>query len=124
MNVKFVTGNVGRDPEIQFTTNGSKVAKFSIAARAGFGKDAPTEWNECVVWGKLADVVEQYVAKGSKIAVVGRVEFDQWTDKNTGEARTRAKLNVQELELLGSRQDADHQQQQSQEPAKPAGMPF
>ena len=90
MNVMFLIGNVGRDPEIRTTTGGSKVATFSIATTERWkDKDGErqerTTWHNCVVWGPLVNVVEDYVHKGSKIAVQGRMEVRKYTNSNDEE---------------------------------------
>jgi single-strand DNA-binding protein len=104
MNVMFLIGNVGRDPEIRTTTGGSKVATFSIATTERWkDKDGErqerTTWHNCVVWGPLVNVVEDYVHKGSKIAVQGRMEVRKYTNSND-EERTAHETVVANLELL------------------------
>ena len=110
MNVMFLIGNVGRDPEIRTTTGGSKVAAFSIATterwkdKAGERQERTT-WHNCVVWGPLVNVVEDYVHKGSKIAVQGRMEVRKYTNSND-EERTVHECIVQNLELLSPKRES------------------
>ena len=110
MNVMFLIGNVGRDPEIRTTTGGSKVATFSIATterwkdKAGERQERTT-WHNCVVWGPLVKVVEDYVHKGSKIAVQGRMEVRKYTNSND-EERTAHECIVQNLELLSPKRES------------------
>jgi single-strand DNA-binding protein len=112
MNVMFLIGNVGRDPEIRTTTGGSKVATFSIATTERWkDKDGErqerTTWHNCVAWGPLTNVIEDYVHKGSKIAVVGRMEVRKYT-KSNDEERTAHECIVQTLELLSPRKGHDN----------------
>jgi single-strand DNA-binding protein len=125
MNVMFLIGNVGRDPEIRTTTGGSKVATFSIATTERWkDKDGErqerTTWHNCVVWGLLVKVVEDYVHKGSKIAVLGRMEVRKYTNSND-EERTAHECIVQNLELLSPKReshDNDDDRSRRRRPAK------
>lgn len=105
MNIIFLIGNVGKDPEIRSTNSGSQVANFSLATTERWRnkdgeKQEKTNWHDCVVWGSLTKVVEDWVEKGSKIAVVGRLEKRSWED-NDGNKRWATEVNVDRLELLG-----------------------
>jgi single-strand DNA-binding protein len=98
-------GNVGKDPEIRSTAN-SKVASLSIACtekwkdKSGESKEK-TEWVRCTVWGGLADVVEKYVRKGSKLYVAGRMETREY--EKDGVKRYATEINVNTLKMLDSR---------------------
>src|SRR4051812_39891070 len=91
LNRATLIGNLGSDPEVRSTSNGGKVANFSIATtrqwtgQAG-DKQEKTEWHRIVAWdnakgAKLASLIEQYVKKGDKLYVDGRIEYREWTDK-------------------------------------------
>ena len=86
-NEAVIIGYVGRDPEVRTTQNGDKCANLSIATterwkdRSGESKEK-TEWHRVVVWGNLADVVDQYVHKGSLLAVRGKIQTRKWTDQS------------------------------------------
>jgi single-strand DNA-binding protein len=112
LNRVTLIGNVGGDPEIRTTSNGGKVASFSLATtrqwtgQAG-DKQEKTEWHKIVAWdnargAKLANVVEQYVKKGDKLYVEGRVEYRQWQDKEN-QTRYATDINANEIILLGGR---------------------
>jgi len=103
-------GNLGNDPEIRTTANGSKVATFSLATSRQWNsatgeKQEKTEWHRCVVWNTkgtgLADVVERYCKKGDKLYVEGRIEYRQWQDKEN-QTRYTTEINVRDLLMLGS----------------------
>ena len=111
LNKVQLIGNLGSDPEIRSTPNGSRVAQFSLATSrtwndASGTKQEKTEWHRCVVWNtktsQLADIVERYVKKGDKIYVEGRIEYRQWQDKD-GQTRYSTEINVRELLLIGGR---------------------
>lgn len=112
LNKASLIGNVGQDPEIRTTNNGSRVATFSLATSRSWSgpsgdKQEKTEWHKCVVWNAqrgsgLADVVEKYVRKGEKLYVEGRIEYRQFQDKE-GQTRYVTEINVRELMLLGGR---------------------
>lgn len=112
LNKASLIGNVGQEPEIRTTNNGSRVATFSLAtSRTWSGpsgdKQEKTEWHKCVVWNAqrgsgLVDVVEKYVRKGEKLYVEGRIEYRQFQDKE-GQTRYVTEINVRELMLLGGR---------------------
>jgi single-strand DNA-binding protein len=105
-------GNVGQDPEIRSTPGGGKVAQFSLATTRQWtgqsgDKQEKTEWHRIVAWdsakgAKLANVVEQYVKKGDKLFVEGRIEYRQWQDKDN-QTRYSTEINASELILLGGR---------------------
>lgn len=97
-----ILGNVGKDPEIRYTKTNKKIASFSVASTEGKGADAVTTWVTCEAWDKTADIVEQYVAKGSQVYVEGPVKQETWTDKE-GKERTTLKITVRELQLCGGR---------------------
>src|SRR5258707_2821726 len=122
MNVMFLIGNVGRDPEIRTTTGGSKVATFSIATTERWkDKDGErqerTTWHNCVAWGPLVNVVEDYVHKGSKIAVQGRMEVRKYTNSND-EERTAHECIVANLELLSPKKGS-HENNDDDDDDKP-----
>jgi single-strand DNA-binding protein len=99
LNQVSVAGNIGNEPEIQRFERGM-VAKFSVAARRT--KDV-TDWFNCEIWGKQAEVVEKFVGKGNQIAVVGGLKLEQWNDKQTGALRTAYRFNMDRLTLLGGK---------------------
>jgi single-strand DNA-binding protein len=106
LNVCSFTGRAGRDPEMKFYESGSAIAQLTIAVD-GWKRDSEPLWLNLKVWGKLAQVAGDYVRKGSQIAVSGQLENESWTDRTTGEKRSKMVLNVKELTLLGSKKDAE-----------------
>ncbi|MDX1277497.1 single-stranded DNA-binding protein [Oceanihabitans sediminis] len=98
-------GNLGNDPEIIQLESGKKLAKFSIATNENYRnakgeKVTDTQWHNVVAWGKTADIVEKYVAKGKEVAVEGRLTTRSWDDKD-GVKRYTTEVVCNELLLLG-----------------------
>jgi single-strand DNA-binding protein len=98
-------GNLGADPEIRMTPSGTKIAKISIATSRTFPDRSgqtqeKTEWHRITFFGKLADVVEQYVTKGDRLYVEGRIEYSQ-TDDGQGNVRYFTDIVAQEMIMLG-----------------------
>ncbi|MBX9928980.1 MAG: single-stranded DNA-binding protein, partial [Gemmatimonadaceae bacterium] len=113
LNKVTLIGNLGSDPEIRTTPNGSKVAQFSIATSRQWNgtngeKQEKTEWHKCVAWNQgtkgsgLADVIERYVKKGDKLFVEGRIEYRQYEDKEK-QTKYVTEINVREILLLGGK---------------------
>ena len=109
INVVVLVGNAGRDPELRFFESGSCVCEFTLAINRPprDGQEPAPLWVNCKAWGKTAQVAGDYVRKGSKVAVVGRLEIEQWTDRSSGEVRSKTLVVVDRLELCGSRGSSD-----------------
>ena len=106
MNVITLAGRAGRDPEVKYFESGTVVANLTLAVNST-KKDADADWFSLQIWGKTAQIAADYVRKGSQIAVTGRMTSEQWTDRNTGEKRSKPVVIVDRLTLLGSKQDRD-----------------
>jgi single-strand DNA-binding protein len=103
-------GNLGKDPEIKTTDSGKKLVKLSVATNEMFTnskgeKVKETQWHYLVAWGKLADVAEKYLTKGSEVAVEGKLVTKDYVDKD-GNKKYATEIQVNELLLLGSKADA------------------
>ena len=92
VNKAILVGRLGRDPETRFTSGGQAVANFTLATdetfkdRAG-ERQKRTEWHRIVLWGKLAEITQQYLKKGMLVYVEGRIQTRQWEDKRDGQKR-------------------------------------
>ena len=119
-NKTIVVGNLTREIELKYLSTGSAVAKTSIAYSDGFGENKKTHFIDVVVWGKTAEAFSNYCKKGSKVLLVGVVQFEQWTAQD-GSSRSRHSLRVEEMKMLdskpndGSSQQSQPQQYQKQE---------
>jgi single-strand DNA-binding protein len=105
VNKIILVGHMGRDPEVRETQNGTRVANVSLATnrRIGTGSDAEerTEWHRLVLWNRLAQFAEDYVQKGDRVYVEGRLEYDSY--ERDGVTIPTAEVNVRELVLLSPR---------------------
>ena len=108
LNVVTLVGRVGRDPDIHHYESGSVKCRLTLAVNRT--KDV-TDWFNLEIWGKTAQIAEQYVNKGSLIGVKGSLKFDTWVDRNTGANRMSPVVVVDRLNLLGSRRDNEASQQ-------------
>src|ERR1700712_1409439 len=108
VNKVILLGNVGKDPEIRATAGGMSVASFTLAT-ADRQKDAQgnwtdkTEWHNLVAFQRTAEVVRDYVKKGTQIFVEGKISNRSWDDKETGQKKYRTEILINELSLLGGR---------------------
>jgi single-strand DNA-binding protein len=116
LNKVILIGRLTRDPECRTFSTGGKVAKFGFAVNNRKKNSQTGQWEDepmfidCEAFnrgefGKLADRIEQYCKKGNQICIEGRLHLDQWDDKTTGQKRSKHKIVVDELHLLGDRQD-------------------
>ena len=117
-NCQFI-GRLGKDPEIRNMSNGDPVANFSLACGWKGKSSEGTEWVNCVAYGKLADIIGQYVRKGSQIYVSGKLKTRAW--EKDGVKRYTTEINVDQMQLLGGKSDDGGQRQQQRAPAKSAG---
>jgi single-strand DNA-binding protein len=110
VNKAILLGNVGKDPEIRSTNGGSLVASFSLAT-ADRQKDGQgnwqdkTEWHNLVAFNRTAEIVRDYVKKGSQLLIEGKIQTRSWDDRETGQKKYRTEIFVFDLTLLGSRSD-------------------
>ena len=106
VNKVFLLGNVGKDPEIRATQGGMTIASFTLAT-ADRQKDAQgnwadkTEWHNLVAFARTAEIVRDYVKKGTSVFVEGKIQTRSWDDKESGQKRYRTEILVNELSLLG-----------------------
>lgn len=119
VNKVILVGNVGKDPEVKYSPSGSAIAKFSVATNERF-KDRNGEWQErvewhsIVAWRRLAEIVGEFVATGSKVYVEGKLQTSSWEDRQSGQTRYRTEIVARELVLLGSRGNGTTESQESQ----------
>ena len=100
-------GNLGQNPEIKTLDGGKKLARFSIATNESYRnangeKIIETQWHNLVAWGKLADIIEKYITKGSEIAVEGKLTYRTYNDKD-GNKKYFTEIQVNELLMLGEK---------------------
>lgn len=111
LNKVFIGGNLTRDPEVKFTQSNMAVANFGVAVNRkwtdGAGeKKEETTFVDCEAWGKTAEAIGKFFAKGRPIFIEGRLKFDEWQDKTSGQKRSRLKVNVEGFQFIdGKRGD-------------------
>jgi single-strand DNA-binding protein len=108
LNVVALVGCLGRDPETKYLDGGKVVTKFSIAVnrpKKG-GNEQDPDWFDCEAWDKTAEFVTNYIKKGYRVSIVGKLKQEKWADRNTGENRSRVMVSVDRLENLTPRDQA------------------
>jgi single-strand DNA-binding protein len=107
VNKVILIGNVGKDPELRYTPSGQAVCDLSLATNENWTdkngqKQERTEWHRVVLWGKPAEIVKQYVTKGQKLYVEGRLQTRSWDDKD-GKKRYMTEIVAQDFMFLSGR---------------------
>jgi len=108
VNKVILVGNLGKDPEVRYTSGGQAVANLRIATSRSWTdkqsgqKKEETEWHDVEVWGKQAEQCGEYLAKGRQVYVEGRLKTDAWDDKQTGQKRSRVKVVAETVRFLSS----------------------
>jgi single-strand DNA-binding protein len=112
VNKVILVGNVGKDPEIKFAASGNAVASFSLATsdrtkdQTGNWIDR-TEWHNLVAFQRTAEIIRDYVKKGAKLYIEGRIQTRSWDDKETNQKRYRTEIIVNDLVLLSGRGEGE-----------------
>ena len=121
INKVILVGFLGRDPEMRYTQNGRAMATFSVATTEKWRKDGQqqeqTEWHNVVAWERLAEICGQYLRKGSKVYIEGKLQTSQW--QQDGQTRYRTQIVARELKMLDNRQSSQGYQNQYRQPAPP-----
>lgn len=140
VNKVILVGNLGRDPEVRYAPSGSAVANVTLATsdswrdkQTGENQDR-TEWHRLVFFGRLAEIAEQFLRKGSQVYVEGRLRTNKWQDQQ-GQDRYTTEIVVNEMTMLGGRSDSysppmpeentgfDDSPQKPSRPEAPAKLP-
>lgn len=111
VNKVILVGRLGQNPEVRYTPSGAAVANFSVATNESWTdksgqKQERTEWHRVVVWGKLAELCNQYLAKGRQVYVEGRLQTRQWQDKD-GQTKYTTEVQAQTIQFLGGNAGAE-----------------
>lgn len=111
LNKLFLLGNLTRDPQLKYLPSQTAVVEFGLAVNRRFklaNGDAGEEvtFVDCVAFGKTAEVINQYLTKGKPILIEGRLKFESWEDKRTGDKRSKLKVIVESFQFIASR-DSD-----------------
>jgi single-strand DNA-binding protein len=108
LNKVMLIGNLGRDPEVRYTASSVAVATFSIATNESWqdqdgNTQERTEWHNIVTWRKLAEICHQYLRKGSKVYIEGRIQTRSYDDKNTGVKKYMTEIVASNMIMLDSK---------------------
>jgi single-strand DNA-binding protein len=108
LNRVQLIGNLGKDPEIKYTPQGTPVAKITVATNERFkDKDGNwqdrTEWHNVTLWQRMAEIAGEYLKKGGKVYIEGRLQTRSWDDKQTGQKKYATDIVASDMILLGSR---------------------
>ena len=108
VNKVILIGNLGKDPEVKYTPSGTPVAKLTLATNESYkDKDGQwqdrTEWHNVVLWQRLAEIAGEYLKKGGKVYIEGRLQTRSWEDKQTNQKRYMTEVVASDLVLLGGR---------------------
>lgn len=114
MNSITIAGQLGKDSELRFLSNGDPVCSFSVADQQG--KDKPTIWWNCSLFGKRAESLQKYLIKGQNVTICGSVSERDWTDKE-GNKRKSMDVRVNEIALQGNKQSTNEQNFSAPKPA-------
>jgi single-strand DNA-binding protein len=110
VNTVIIIGNLGRDPEVRYMPNGEAVANIAVATTESWKdkntgeKKEITEWHRITFYRKLAEIVGQYLKKGSSVYVLGRLQTRKWTDKD-GVERYTTEIIADSMQMLGGKRD-------------------
>jgi len=108
LNKVMLIGNLTRDPELRHTPKGTAVAEISLAINRVWKdeqgqKQEDTTYVDVTLWGRQAEVAQQYLSKGNPVYIEGRLNLDSWDDKATGQKRSKLKVVGEALQLLGNK---------------------
>ncbi|MEQ9411924.1 MAG: single-stranded DNA-binding protein [Fuerstiella sp.] len=112
-NKVILVGNLTRDPEVRYTTGGTAVTEVGMAVsrnwtdRSTNERKEETTFVDVTLWGRTAEIAGEYLSKGRPCLIEGRLQLDQWEDRETGQKRSKLKVVGETLQLLGSRGDGD-----------------
>jgi len=125
VNKVIILGRLGKDPEVRFMPNGESVANFSIATSEKWKdksgeKQEKTEWHNCIAYRKLAEIIGEYVKKGSQLYIEGKLQTRSW--EKDGVKRYSTEIIVDEMKMLGGKLQGESQENPASKPAKQEPM--
>jgi single-strand DNA-binding protein len=125
VNKVILVGRLGQAPEVKYTPGGAAVATLSVATSENWQdkngqKQERTEWHRVIVWGKLAELCGQYLAKGRQVFVEGRIQTRSWDDKASGQKRYATEVVASTVQFLGANAGAG--EKNTAQDSVPAGM--
>ena len=128
VNKVILIGNLGRDPEVRYTRDGTAVATLNIATtetwtdQSGERQDR-TEWHRVVAWSKLAEIAKEYLSKGQQVYIEGKLQTRSWDDRD-GNKRYTTEVKAGQMVMLGGRRDAGAREEPGPPPGPESEEPF
>ncbi|HET9376755.1 MAG TPA: single-stranded DNA-binding protein [Chthoniobacterales bacterium] len=127
-NRVYLAGHLTRDPETRYTPNGTAVAETGLAINQVWTdndgqKQEETTFVDLTFWGRTAEIAQEYLGKGRPVFIEGRLKLDAWEDKQTGQKRSRLRVTVENLQLLGSKPESAQHPSTGQPPPPPRSVP-
>ena len=128
-NKVVVMGNLTRDPELKSIGSGTSVCEVGLALNRKWTDKATGEKKEEVsfvdvtMWGRTAEIAEQYLKKGSSVLIDGRLQQDRWEDKETGQGRSKVKIICERMTMVGSREQSDEMGGEQHYPGEGSSQP-
>jgi single-strand DNA-binding protein len=123
LNKVMIIGRLGRDPEQRYMPNGKAVANFSVATSETWKKDGEkqerTEWHNVVAFDKLAEIITQYLVKGSQVFIEGKLQTRKWQDKD-GKDRYTTEIVANSMQMLGGRSQQERREDSPSSNSAPA----
>ena len=112
VNKVILIGNLTRDPEVRHTPKGTAVGDIALAINRSYSaengeKREETTYVDVTLWGRIAEIAQQYLRKGRPVYIEGRLQMDSWEDKGTGQKRSKLKVVAEALQLLGGRGEGE-----------------
>jgi single-strand DNA-binding protein len=126
LNKVMLIGNLGKDPEVRYTTSGTAVASFSLATSEKFKNktgewEERTEWHTITLWGRLAEIAGEYLAKGKTVYIEGRLQTRKWQDRD-GRDRYTTEVVADKMQMLGGRGESGGRQVSGKTAEESAGF--
>ena len=120
VNKCILIGLLGKDPEVKYMPSGNAVASFSLATDESYTdkstgqKIQKTEWHSIKMFGKLAEIAGQYIKKGSKVYIEGKLQTSKWQDKESGQDRYKTEIVADQMQMLDGKSESSPEQQYQQ----------
>lgn len=122
INKAILIGNLGADPEVRYTQSGAAIANFNIATTETWTKDGKkeekTEWHRIVAFARLGEICGEYLSKGSRVYIEGRIQTRQWEDKD-GNKRYTTEIVAREMKMLSTRGTTSNDSGYEEQPPLP-----
>ena len=118
-NKVIIIGNLVRDPDLKTTTSGNNICKITLAVNRTYNKVTEVTYIDCDAFGKTAETIGKYFAKGKPILIEGRLKTDTWLDKKTGENRSKLAIAIESFSFVGGKSDKSDEPQASEQTKQP-----